>query len=426
MTGLGGDAAPPRLILANLDFEEELRAAFGPRGPLRSLTPPARQAATAAGSLLRVFCQPGDRLWLPAPLDAGRLPELPGLPVPVLEHGPAEVLAPARALLAWGHGTRAEALRQRWGRESKSSSGQGEEGVGLCGESSEAPGEPLHEALWRVPPPTLVVVGRVAHRSFALELARDLGRALPGSRLVADLGELEAHLASGDRRSGVRVSSGRWVVKAPYSAAGRERHLGASPEELRRPEIRRRLEGLFERHGALLFEPWVERLADFGCAGLLGRTSLLPAGGHGLEVDRRGAFRAIVLPAAPAGEVHREYDLERDAEALGLRPVEAELLQASFEATAARLRSAGYTGPFGLDSYRWRRPDGTAAFQPLGELNPRLTFGLVARCLVERLAGPLASRGRPLRLSLVGPAPRGALVLLEPGDDGSFGAWLAA
>lgn len=414
--GRGGAASasgePQGLVLANLDLEEELRAAFGAAGgPRRSLSAPARRAAAAAGSLLRVLCRPGDRLWLPAPLDPERLPELPGLPRPVLEHGAPEGLAPAAALLAWGEGPRAAGLRERWG-------------IGPSAGGDEPPGAvdgPLHEALWRLPPASPEVVARVGHRSFALELAEALGGSLPGARMVADPGALEAHLAAGDRRSGLAASSGRWVVKAPYSAAGRERFRGTDSGELRRPEVRRRLEGLFERHGALLFEPWVERSADFGCAGLLGRGASRLASRHRLEIDRRGAFRAIVVPAPAAEEPARALD----PDAVGLRPEEARLLDRAFEAVAARLRAAGYTGPFGLDAFRWRRPDGSEAFRPLAEINPRITFGLVARGLADRLASGVPPAAAPIRLDLGGPPPPGSLTLLEPGEDGSPGAWLS-
>jgi hypothetical protein len=59
---------------------------------------------------------------------------------------------------------------------------------------------------------------------------------------------------------------------------------------------------------------------------------------------------------------------------------------------AAALRQAGYTGPFGIDAWRYRRPDGKPAFQPLGEINARMTFGLVARALVDRVREPLGLR----------------------------------
>ena len=49
----------------------------------------------------------------------------------------------------------------------------------------------------------------------------------------------------------------------------------------------------------------------------------------------------------------------------------------TWESIAEALRQAGYLGPFGIDAWHWRRPDGTVVFHPLGEINARMTFGLV-------------------------------------------------
>lgn len=354
-----------RRILANLDFEEELRGRFGAGGPARALSAAAGRAAAEAALGLRAFARDGDRLWLPAPVGAGRGAggavggaEPPaGLSEVVVEGGPPEELPPARQVLAWGEGPRVAALRERWGAGSAVPGGDGRRALE----------EPLHEAVWHVPPPAPELVARVAHRGFCLDLARELGVALPGARLVSDLAELEEWIAAGRAAAG----HGRWVAKAPWSAAGRERHLGHTPAELRDPAVRRRLERLLERHGALLAEPWVERAADFGAAGLVTSEGVRLASVHRQEVDRAGRFRGIPSLPPEAGEP-------------GLDPTERDLLESAFHAAADRLRAAGYAGPFGIDAFRWRPPGGREAFHPLCELNPRLTFGLVARAAVER------------------------------------------
>jgi len=358
-----------RRIFANLDFEEELRGRFGPGGPARALSAAARRAAAEAAVGLRAFARDGDRLWLPGPVEPGKggaggaagAEASRGLPDVALESGPPEELPPARRVLAWGEGPRVAALRERWGAQTPS---RGEE-------ERRALTEPLHEAIWHLPPAPPEVVARVAHRAFCLDLARGLGVALPDARMISDLSELESWLAAG----GAAAGAGRWVAKAPWSAAGRERYLGTSPRDLREPAVRRRLERLLERHGALLAEPWVERTADFGCAGLVASGGVRLASVHRQEVDRAGRFRGIP-PLPPAGG--------GSAPEPGLLPAEHDLLQSTFHAAADRLRAAGYTGPCGLDAFRWRPPAGGEAFHPLCELNPRLTFGLVAQAAAER------------------------------------------
>jgi hypothetical protein len=128
---------------------------------------------------------------------------------------------------------------------------------------------------------------------------------------------------------------------------------------------------LLERHGSALVEPWVERTADFGLAGRLAPSGARLDTVHGLEVDRRGAFRGTVpLPS----------------DFVPLASAERAVLEEAFHAAAEALAAAGYTGPFGVDAFRWRRPDGDRRerLRPLVEINPRLTFGLVARAELER------------------------------------------
>ena len=110
---------------------------------------------------------------------------------------------------------------------------------------------------------------------------------------------------------------------------------------------------------ALLFEPWMDRIADYGCAALLTTNELRIAGIHRQHVDLKGQFAGIDLQADLP-----ERDRERFLEIV--------------DGVAAALRREGYSGPFGVDAWTYRRADGSIAFHPLGEINARMTFGLVA------------------------------------------------
>lgn len=156
-----------------------------------------------------------------------------------------------------------------------------------------------------------------------------------------------------------------WVVKAPLSASGRERFIARDGEGLANPKARRTVERLFDRHGPLLFEPWLNRGADFGVSALLTYDELRIVGIHGQRVDRKGQFAGI--------------DLQPD-----LTEVDRNRLVETTEAVAAALRRAGYVGPFGIDAWRYRQADGSVALNPLGEINARMTFGLVAWASHER------------------------------------------
>jgi hypothetical protein len=189
------------------------------------------------------------------------------------------------------------------------------------------------------------------------------------------VGELETHLASG---GALGARGERWVVKAPLSAAGRSRVLGVGRSI--EPGVSRRVERLLELHGELIFEPWMERTADFGCCALVGsgEPRLLPP--HRLVVDPRGGFRGIGLGAETRDD--------------SLRENERGVLLETTRRVAQALRGSGYAGPFGIDCWRYRDARGETRFHPLGEINARMSFGLVARALVERLtrAGAIAAR----------------------------------
>jgi hypothetical protein len=322
-----------RLIVGNLLFEEELA---------HRSTPPRKVLETASGAatLLAAFAREGDRLWTPAPVDPERLADLPGLPRPILESGPLRALPPADEVLAWGESPEAAALRTRE-REAAS--------------SLDAP---LHDLLWHLPVAPPEVVAAVNHRFFCLRIAEELGCALPGARIIESLADLDLDLAHEALRA--------WVVKAPLSASGRSRFIERDGPAISSEKGRRTVERLFDRHGPLLFEPWMDRVEDFGVSVLLTPDEVRVVSVHRQLVDLKGQFAGIELEAQ-------------------LPPAERERVEEVVEGVASALRREGYVGPFGIDLWRYRRPDGTLVLHPLGEINARMTFGLVARALADRV-----------------------------------------
>ncbi len=301
-----------RRILANLLCEDELAGRRGspPRSVLETV---ARMAP-----LLRAFAREGDRLWSPAP-------------GPGLESGPLRALPPVEEVLAWCETL--SALEHRGGPRRPAAIDWD---------------APLHDLVWQLPTPSPAVVATVHHRAFCLQIAEEIGCALPGARMVESLADLDRAL---------RTAPPAWVVKAPLSASGRSRYIERNGRALTDPKARRTVERLFERHGPLLFEPWMERMVDFGVSALLG-PELRIVGIHGQKVDRKGQFA--------------EIDLHPD-----LSNQDRDLLRRTVEAVAEKLLDAGYVGPFGIDAWRYRTAAGTA-LHPLGEINARMTFGLVA------------------------------------------------
>ena len=245
-----------RRIVGNLDFETSLAIAHAEskrassssegRAAPPTILPAVMETISSLATLLRVLGDEKDHLWIPCPIDPARVLEVPGLPRPLLESGPFDALRPAGSLLAWGETAQIEAWRAA-GRRMNPTSERAR---------SSPPGGASADWLWSCPPASPQAAATVNHRSFCLELAQRLGRALPGARMLHSLTELEGHLRDG----GAATSpSGEWILKAPYSAAGRERLRGRG-RSLESDAARNRVANLFAHHLTLLFEPWLERV----------------------------------------------------------------------------------------------------------------------------------------------------------------------
>jgi hypothetical protein len=351
-----------RRIIANLDFEQYLAAAG-------ALSKAAAARIAPLGTLLRVFAAEGDRLWTPTPVAAAALPDDDPLPRPVLESGPLDALPPADAVLAWGEGASLPA---------------GGGASWPCGADV-----PLHEHVWNLPRCGPELARAANDRRFCLRLAREFLCALPGAEFVADRGELDRALAAA-----VSKNQQRFVLKAPFSASGRARLIFAR-DEVPSDAFRKRVDTLFTRYGGALLEPWMERTADFGALGLIDDRGVAFLGLHRQHVTPEGGFVGIsVRPFAVPDGVSKE-DLA--ALTVAARRVGETLLE------------FGYRGPYSVDSWRYRDAAGER-IQPIGEINARMTMGLVTRAAAERVYGRECIDEVELRID--GPPREGEIVLL--------------
>lgn len=336
-----------RRVIGNLAWEEEIAGdVLAPESSLATML-------SAVATVLRVFCRADDELWTPVAVDPCRLVGLEDLPPPRLVSGPLPTEA-AGPVLAWGETTQTAALRV---------SGE----VPLPRELTSWMDMPW---AWPVADPD--VACRVSHRQFDFELAQEWGMALPGAQMITSLDDLETHLAGGGAEGSPLL---RWVLKAPFSSAGRRRVIGEGTAF----EDWRRAERLLEQHGSLLFEPWMDREDDFGALGVVLDDGIDVLGTHGQEVQgQTGQFLSVTVhPRVGAQPSHWH----------GLQPEEQEQFCSLVERVGGALRQEGYRGPFGVDAYRHRGQDGVLHLHLLGEINTRMTMGLVTRALAERLAG---------------------------------------
>ncbi len=377
----------PRLIVANLDCDVAFSRLSDRDAAPRTLSGPARAAASASGSLLRAFADPGDRLRVPGPLDPARL--VGPLPPVALESG--EEVTGAPCVLAWAITPDTAATIDAGRGASRQEAPDTETLRGLT----------LVDRIWRAPRSAPAVDAVANHRATALAIARELDLALADAGVVTSLAALERHL-------GAAHHTGSWVVKGAHSSAGRERAWIRSHHDVAAGSgVREAIERLLAGHGSLLVEPWHERVADYSVNGLVTGEGWIPSGPARVRVDGRGAFRGIDVGVAIPDTIERAL--------------------ADASAGAARaLASRGYRGPLGLDAWTFR--DGpTERLNPIGELNARLTFGHVALAVRERLA--LDGR-TPWRLELHrrGPddaPPPGSVPLLRAGAPDRIAAWIA-
>ncbi len=335
------------LWIANLDAERQWAG----------LPPPSPAAAARAvelGGLVAALAAPGDTIWTEGPIPAERRPH--GLDAERLGwcHGPAPRGDWARAV-PWAVTTLA---------------------VGLAG--------PLARD-W----PSVEAARRANDKTWAHRLSVELGDALPGA---AEIDGLEAC-----DRAIVGLPTERWVLKAAFGAAGRERLLGRGP--LVAP-LRARAARLLERGPAVL-EPWVARSLDLAVLAELGPGGLVLHGRHAQRIDGSGVFRG-------AGALS-----PRDADAL-------DPLDDRVRALAHALAGLGYHGPFGVDAFLWRDESGVTRLRALSDVNARLGFGFLARALRRRFPGHrLVLDGLAARATAASPVE-----LLAPSPRAPFGAWL--
>ena len=344
----------PRIIIGDFLTEDTFARDSG-LNP-RVVTKKVVHSISAQATLLRIFAGEADLLWTPHPVDPERVADLPGLARPRLVSGPLEDLPRAREVLAWGETRAAAKLRRRIGAASDE----------------------------RFPASDPRIAAKVNHRSFLLGAA-PVDWNLPGAKMLTCVPELEHYLAS------MESPPPTWVLKSPWSAAGRLRHVGSGSTV--DAESRRHVIDLFFRFDELLFEPWVERTGDFGVCGVVGDEGATGLDAHRQFVDGYGRFRSIRI---------REEDPD----------LPAGLMEGATHA-ADLLRDAGYRGPFGTDAFTYRGPTGLPLFRSACEINARLTFGHIAHELRKRLF-PDAD----LTLLLGNPPEKGRyLPLLHPAED---------
>jgi len=206
--------------------------------------------------------------------------------------------------------------------------------------------------------PPFAVLRRVNDRAFCAQL----GHGLADSCFALDMAALEKHLAC--------FPATTFVIKRAFSFAGREQRRGQGDGQGRALDASTRgfCARSFERGEGLQVEPWVERLADFSRHGYVTRAGAVLAGEtREQQCDAMGRYVGVSIGPARVTQV------------------EDELLASTLLATGVALTRAGYFGPFGIDGFRYKTPDGGTALNPRCEINARFTMGYPRALLLRGL-----------------------------------------
>ena len=306
-----------RLWFGNFDFETHLAGGGGP-----SSTSIRRLAA----ELAMVWCavaREGDLVWSDAPVESDFLEELvrQGLPRLTVVSDPAEITESVE-LEPWG-----------W-----------------CG------GLPRHRSIRSRHPPH-DAVKRVNAREYSFTLETEFDGGLDDAARIERLDELRAVVRPLD-------GTQRWVVKAQYSNAARERCPGCGNvlEEHVINWCRKRL----QRDGLVFFEPWVERVAEVGLQ---------------FDVPREGKPRILgvvpLLTDAAGQYVGSRIEVEGAIEETFREEAWASAIDIGAD-VARHVQDAGYFGPLGIDAMRYCDDDGVERVRAIQDVNARWTMGRIA------------------------------------------------
>ncbi len=361
-----------RFFWGNFDFEEQLR------GESQRSARVERLLLELAPCWLAV-ADADDRIWCPAKLPAEFLTSLDrwGLP-PDLFVSDIKQIPPGMELVPWGWSPAAVEFGER------------------------------HRLVVNSPP--LDVVQLANSREYSVEneqAADDNAKFATLCRTFEEVFGYMQHIPD----------ETRWVIKANWSHAARERVLGRGMG-ITGPDYGWIIQRL-KRDGVVSWERWLQREAEIGIQWHItpGQSPQLIAITE-LLVDARGQYIGTRSMAAPRGIGFQPVESSKNKDdRLEAYPTQdhAEWAQLAAEATrpiVSDLARRGYFGPVGIDAMRYFDPDSnTSRTRPLQDINARWTMGRLAAGWFARLdaSGPVTWRhGRwetqagdePVRLSI--------------------------
>lgn len=214
--------------------------------------------------------------------------------------------------------------------------------------------------------PTDEAIGRMrdlSHRRMSMEIIKRLNGNYP----------IAVETDDPDRVVSLEKSHPGCFIKSPWSGSGRGVFCARS---LDYGALRRRAEGIIHRQGSVMVEPGLDKLTDFAalfyCGG--GRAEF-----RGLSVfltEARGMYSGNIV--APQGNLWDRLGKQLNID-------ELQGIIAELEAILTGLVASDYSGWAGIDMMIYRDNGGRHRIMPCVELNLRMTMGVAAMKIAERL-----------------------------------------
>ena len=201
-------------------------------------------------------------------------------------------------------------------------------------------------------------------KEIGLRLEHEIGPVEETGRLLGDAEEVL-------REIGRLLENGQVLLKAPFACAGRG-HLRVNRKSPP-PQTRSWIENTLRGHGAVVVEPWLERVHDFSAL-----YEIRPDGGiewvgmTRMENDAAGRFTGI--------RVHPKWGrlLEPELAMFLFREARAEVMYRQTVPSRLAGLLPGHAGPVCVDAMVHRRRDGSLVLKPVVEVNVRMTMGRLA------------------------------------------------
>ncbi len=176
------------------------------------------------------------------------------------------------------------------------------------------------------------------------------------------------------------------VCKAPFGTAAQQNRLLRADEDIA-GSVLKWLDETWESQGAVVVEPWLDRVFDFSLQCEMRAKSLQILAFTPLINNYRGQFKGILTGGLIKGLNNNDETVRFLMQPFQGKPRVYQWYEEELAPRLAQsLQRADYRGPLGIDAFVYRDPSGALRLKPVVETNPRFTMGRVAYSLGKRNA----------------------------------------